>query len=366
MGTVDEQNNVGHVDQTGCVTMAERSKTLNGVDEGSGSYRQGYHKTNLGRWLTLFRVQSFPISAVIVSMGYLITAETVIIGDILGLVAVAVVAHAGVNTQNDLIDYHVDMRNKEDDKPLVSGDIGFKQATFVCSVLIASSLIMSMMLFPMATPVFGGALASAIIYNLASSTKWWSPVAFGVWGMVFSLYGIMAGSPYFDRVGLMYSLSIGMMMSSFIFYGNVIDSDTEEVSIHRILGGEVVDIEESLYFIPGEDVNEEYIIIFFALWTGILMTASVTLLGVGYAPVIIAPLMSFAAYKIIKDTCHPVELGEQLKKDFLIYVITTCTVTLGVFSAAVGVVNTAFIILTSIIWAVVVMRSMYGRWLYFP
>lgn len=366
MGTDDEPYNVEHVNQTGCITMAERSKTINGLAEGSGSHTKGLHVTYLGRWLTLFRVQSLPISAVIASMGYLVVAETIIFREVLGLVAVAALAHAGINAQNDVMDYHTDLKNKQEDKPLISGDITYKQATFASSVLVGSSIVASVSIFPSATPLFLVALTSAVIYNYYSSKSILSPVIFGVWGMSFSIFGAFVGSPTFNVVGILYGVSMGVLTSTFIFYGNVIDSESGERSIHSFLGGEALDIDGETFFIPGDSSKEDEIIILFSFWTALLLLSSYTILGVSYSPIVIVALMSFSAYKMIKDTCYPVKLDNEIKRDFIIYVITTSSMTLGVFGIAAGIQITLFIILLSILWAVFTMKIMYGRWFYFP
>jgi len=118
--------------------------------------------------------------------------------------------------------------------------------------------------------------------------------------------------------------------------------------------------------LPGDKVNEAHIIIFFSLWCAFLIAENILYSGFDTGPALITSLMGFSAYKAVKISCYPNPLGEEMKKDFLLYVILTSTSVLVVYSPVMGIVNVLFIFLASLVWAVVSMKVLYGSWLYFP
>lgn len=336
----------------------------NAVDETERSGVKGLHKTYLGRWLTLFRVQSLPISTVVVSLGYLIAAEAGLNSSMWGFLAVVALGHASINGLNDFIDFETDKENKKPDKPLISGDITPKQALFISVILGSISVLLSFVWFELVALLYTISFLAGLLYNFVSSTRWWSPFVFGVWGASLSMFGSLLGGGI-GIPSLFLSITFFLVMSGYIYLGNIIDIEADEVSIHTKTGGTIETQNGKKYHTPGIDFSNEVSIIFtvwlfFSLWFGIWS-------GIDTAGMIgITGLMGAAAYKFIKLSCKPIRIDNGIKKDFLGYVILTCTFTLVLFSPFAGIREVGILFIASMLWASLSMKLLYGRFLYFP
>lgn len=329
-------------------------------DEGGrGWVSYPLQKSYLGVWLKFVRIQSVPVSVITVSMGYATVSETILTLSILPLVGVTMLGHLGFYAMNDYFDYPEDALYKEDDKPLVAGDISMLQAHWGVWILTLLSISFAFIFFSITTfGVFIVGCLFAYIYNKRSKRDWFSGLYLSGWGIAVVLTGsLYAGG--FNEFTAFVCVMIAIHMLIMTIQGDVKDLNAGEPSIPRELGCKT---SGNHMFTT---VQMSLVMLLLDIASGLMLIGIVTKYNIAYAiPVLIlwmfyAPINQFI---INQDKFKP----DKLKKVIALYTIIAVIATLFASISFMGLESMIFMTICSVGWGLFWQKVQFGSALYFP
>lgn len=145
-------------------------------------------------WLILCRIQSVPVTIIILSIGYGIATGTLLNTEILVLYLVGALGHLGVYAHNDIADAQHDLEAGDIHKPIPAGEIDRLNALTVAAGLILFSLFIAGLFFPHAAlSAYFLSVAIGVLYNERSKKDIWSGVYLSLWGVLMLLTGYWYG-----------------------------------------------------------------------------------------------------------------------------------------------------------------------------
>lgn len=187
------------------------------------------YNTRIGKWLSLIRIQSTPVTSVSLCAGYLTVASPS--WDMLILALVGAVGHWGFYAHNDVQDYEVDLKQGKNDKPLIGGGIDRDRAEIVSLSLIAMSLAMAMILFNQgALLTYVSAAWIGYLYNKNSKVRTYSAMYLGVWGVAIIVTGALYARGFNINTALL-ALLLALHMIWMTVIGDLKDIESDEPNL---------------------------------------------------------------------------------------------------------------------------------------
>lgn len=203
--------------------------------------------TKIGAWLALIRIQGSPLTPIALLIGYATVANDIITINVLPLVIAGTVAQWGVYVLNDVHDYEYDLDAKDDNKPLVAGDIQLHSARVIGVILLMFSLSLAFIHFPLiAFILFMLALIVGLIYDIRSKTDELRSLYMLVWGVMIIFIGALYAGEY-NIYTILTSLTFGIYAMWIIWMDGLKDLGTGQPSIPGRLNAHVYKENGQLY-----------------------------------------------------------------------------------------------------------------------
>lgn len=327
------------------------------------------NKTYIGRWLSLVRIQSTPVTVITLCLGYITVSQRLNLYEMIPLVVVGCLGHWGFYAQNDVMDYEYDIDHKSIDKPLVSKVISRFQAQVVSSLLIITSVFIAVISFSLTTS--GWFILSAIAgltYNFYSKKTSFSGLYLSVWGISIVMTGATyAGKPNISVYALAYGVGIHMLVMTMM--GDIKDIDADEPSIPRLLGVWYTKENSNIWITSPKTMIVGWTVLDIAEALSIIMI----IIGSGIEPkpslIYVVPVLILLLGK--SKTGNSVFSSRflddnDIKKDIVSYELICVTAYIVAISTMVKLIVTAVLIIASVGWGLLWQKIMYGKMFYFP
>lgn len=145
-------------------------------------------------YLELCRVQSTPVTIIILSLGFGIAKGTLLHLDIIALYIMGALGHWGFYAMNDIMDREHDRQGDDLHKPIPSGKVSLKGALILCVwCIIMSLLIAAVILGQPAFAYYTGAMTLGWVYNLRSKKDTFASMYLAAWAVLILMTGYHYG-----------------------------------------------------------------------------------------------------------------------------------------------------------------------------
>jgi len=317
--------------------------------------------TKLGAWAALCRLQSTPLTWVILLLGYGTAGGDILSTDVLPLLAVGALGHWSVYAMNDHLDMYHDRFAGKLHKPLPAGEISETAATFFVTVGLLSSCVACYVWLGASPALYWiAAVLTGIWYNIRSKTDWFSAIYLSVWAILV----VAVGANYYGEPtwqSFLFGAAIAIHMFIMTLEGGLKDLPEGEPCIPRVMGcgadGDRLFVSFNFAFLfYSLHITETIVLILSTILSG----ASTWTAGLVAFFMLISGFISFELMK-------PQEYNpKMLKMNIVIY---TCLSLAALASASVPVIGgpQAFALaVDSLVWGLGVQFVLYNNPLYFP
>ena len=323
------------------------------------------YRTYLGKWLSLARIQSTPVSVLTISLGYSTTAQTILSYEILPLILVGMVGHAAFYAQNDILDYRHDLRGDNGAKPLTSGAIKFEHAVLGDLVLIVLTVgLAAYYMNVLGFLFFISACVIGTVYNYYSKEHMLSLVYMSTWGAFMVMTGALYGGRY-NAVSVLLALAIAFHMAIMTLEGDIKDLDEDEPSIVAASGSTLKEYDGQKFL----NISSSTVVVF-ALFEILELTMYIWILIYSYASIEFGLVLfilftirlrhrSLILYQRVFD-------DDEFKKQVVIYTLLSVTCMLVASTSFTSVLEMLMLIVASFVWGLGWQKIQYGRAFYFP
>lgn len=317
--------------------------------------------TTIGAWAALCRLQSTPLTLVLLLLGYGSVTGTVLTEDVIPLVVMGCLGHWAVYAHNDYVDSSEDYRSGKFHKPLVSGDIHHIEAKmWVYLGSVGSIIVGAYFMESLPALLWGAAVVTGISYNYASKKVWFSGGYLSIWGVVviFSSSMYAGGLP---RNTFLLAVAVGIHMLIMTVEGDLKDLTSDEPHIPHLLGCYV---EDGVMRISAKLL---VVVMVAHIAEGALLLETARLSGAG-PPVAVAISFLFLVsmlvlFRILREKpWNPVEI----KEDIVIYTCLSAAAILVASVPMVGVIESILLLAGTLVWGLGSQYLLYGDPLYFP
>jgi hypothetical protein len=330
------------------------------------------YETKIGKWLSLGRIQSAPLTATMYLVFYGIGGGVLLSVEGATLFGATVLAHWAVFTHNDILDAPYDkQKDTVEYKPIASGQISEKWAMVSVPVVGLSSVVLVSTAFGALSIIGFGVLGViGITYNLKSKETVYGPLILILWGAASVLVcGGMAGPLAWEV--FMFSVGVGALSGWLIFFGDVLDIKYEEESLLDKTGYRIywADNSSPRYTLDG---NSRAVAFGFHLFEGFIpLAAIIGILGKDVTIQVLSPLFSVVCYvaaiKFADTLKGPCKINRpKLKKEYFAHLAFMTISTLWAAFQFIGSPVVLFLVLTSTAWQLTVQKIQYDRWIFFP
>jgi len=330
------------------------------------------YDTRIGKWLSLGRIQSAPLTATFFTLFYGISGSDVLSAEGVTLFIATVLAHWGVFAHNDVVDAIPDrQKDTYHYKPVAAGYIHSMWATAAASIAAAVSIILVYTISPATgTVAFFSLIILGYLYNKTSKSTKYAPFILMVWGgtSVFVCAYIGGGVSFYT-----YFLAVGIACLSgwLIFFGDVLDIEYEEDSILELTGYTIVHTrgDYKMYELSNKSklvadllVAGEFMII---LGTFGLPNAEWDVLDI-FAVAIAIVVFSVGLINSTYLTGFRAINRDMMKRDYFTHMAAVTMATLICSTLFVDYRITGVLLLTSVTWQLSAQKVQYGKWVFFP
>lgn len=332
------------------------------------------YNTQLGKWLQLVRIQSTPLTAISLSIGYFTVTSS--FDSIITLIFVGALGHWGFYAVNDIYDRDIDSTQNKVNKPLVSGDISMRAAKIVSVCLIGASLVGAILWFPsFATASYLIACVLGWHYNKYSKEHTYSSFYLGGWGMAI----IFTGGFYArgaNIITLLLALLLGVHMVWMTVIGDLKDIENDEPNLpHKY------DCHISKFTFPDREYMGQP-----RLFKSLRFQAKVALpllmiqfiLGLAVAGYGLNTIFDFGSLILVfvigtfffgtgwTVGANKPHSTEAITRDIVVNEILAVMMILAAMLAHISPVNIAILFAGSVMWGLSWQKIQYGSALYFP
>lgn len=327
------------------------------------------NETYLGKWLSLIRIQSTPVTVLTLCLGYATVAQSVTNVEVVWLAVVGSMGHWGFYALNDVMDYEYDKRHKDESKPLVCNSIKRAQASIASTLFILLSLFIAWLVFtPMTLLWYVLAMFTGAIYNIKSKEHVFSGLYLSVWGAVIVLTGASyAGEPNPASYALAFAIAVHMIAMTII--GDIKDYHSGEPSIPRML-------DVKLYYRHKRQrifMSRKMIL----LWHTLNLLESLLIIEIAlsatkryemlyYMLIITVAAIALKTIQGSKIFMTGIYEPDEIKRDIVLYTVLTVIAYIIAFTSHLTILNITLLIAGSVVWGLGWQKIQYGRALYFP
>lgn len=323
-------------------------------------------KTYLKNILILCRVQSVPVTAITLLVGYMTVSQDIYNLEVLHLIIMGTLGHLGVYAHNDYVDYEYDLKHKDEYKPLIVGVISRRSAFYISLTLIISSLAYGILFIgDIALLAYSLAMFAGIEYNRLSKEYEMAAFYLGIWAMTIVFTGsLVAGLP--NEITILVAFITFIHLINMTLIGDLKDMESDEVSIPKSLGCKLSDGDlnvpmkfKKLWMVSNSIEGVAIVALsilevdtrFTVFIIGIILV-TVTIWIIYSIDIIVRQEFSFDVNRFKK----------QITKRELMIVGSL----LIAFIPIAGVENIIVVLIGSFTWGLSWLRLLYGEWFYFP
>lgn len=327
--------------------------------------------TKLGAWLALVRIQGSPLTPIALLIGYATVSNSIITTDVIPLIIIGTLGQWAVYILNDRHDYEYDLDAKNNDKPLVSGDIDTNTAGLAGITLSIYVLYGAYLSFPINSfIIFLLAFIVGIIYNLRSKTDEFRSLYMFIWGILI----IFTGGSYAGRYTIytfLTALIFGIFMMWIIWMDGLKDLGTGQPSIPEKMNAHLY-IKNGKTMIFGS--YQFSILTLLVLSLEGLLLLLIPIIKYYYTLDIFwlvhITVSSFLIYLMIISGFNLVYHGEfnrsEIKKDIAKHTSIGVISMLFISLTFLDIFSIIIMLLGSVIWGLLWTKIMYGELFYFP
>jgi 4-hydroxybenzoate polyprenyltransferase len=322
--------------------------------------------TYIGQWLMLIRVQSLPVSGIILAVGYLLSSgETggLLTQDFAYLLGTVGMGHYSVYIYNDIADYEDDKKLDDRDKPLVNGWINMEAAQTAFGILGAGSMAIASIGFPFkAAVVYILCFFLGVAYNYFSNSTPYGPVFMFAWGMSATILGMVYNGGMTHQ-GLTVAYIFGVAMSMSIILGDVLDMKGDEESMANVFGCKVLRLGGETHFRSSLGFTLSVYSINLAMY--LIMFATSLTEGAPVVAMIPLGMLVLSTWMIDSVLEKGPLIVDDRKESYMIYVIATAFTIVASLAPLIGIVYAICIPLAGIVWGLSWTKVIFGDALYF-